>query len=204
MIQQAIIDQQIQKDVASLLEVYTEAETEIIKAIQGKNLWRDSERLQMLKQIQKIIEQLEIDSVNTTTPLFQKNYDEAQKIFDEALKEAQKLDPTIKPDAKKAFQKVSEKNVEFVVAGLAEITTSYIDEVRLLLNGAYWNISSSLNLVKKDIRKELIKEYGKAEITGKSRDKLSRELIAKLQKQGITGFKVPSDKTKSGDINICF
>jgi len=183
-------DAEVLSDTQLVAKIFQEAEFEIIQAIRGKNLWRDSDRVQMLRQIKSILTELEKETVLIVNPIVEKYYESGAKEVDEAVGKSG------------LFQLIDKTAVQFIVASLSEIKSEYQSEVRNMLSNAYTNIEKTLNQVKRELRTELTSQIATAQITGKSKTALSKNLIEKLENNGITGFVIPSENTKSGIINL--
>jgi Phage minor capsid protein 2 len=183
-------DEKLLSDVELIVKIFEDAEKEILKEIEGKNLWRDSDRVQMMKQIKGILVDLEKKSNSSAEPLISKYYNEATQQVDDIVGKSG------------VFQLIDKSAVEFVIASLPEIVSEHTTGVKNLLSGAYSQIESSLNIVKKELRQELISQVATSKIKGESRSKLVKKLELKLRERlekGVTGFIVP---TKTGVMNL--
>jgi hypothetical protein len=183
-------DAEVLSDTQMVAKIFQNAEVEIINAIRGKNLWRDADRVQMLKQIKVILTGLEQETVLATSPIVEKYYQSGVKDVDEAV------------GKRGLFQLIDKTAVQFIVTSLPELKSEYQSEVRNMLSNSYSNIEKTLNQVKRELRAELTSQIATAQITGKSKTALSKNLIDKLESNGITGFTIPSENTKNGVINL--
>ena len=185
----SFVEAELDSDTRLITNIFQSAELEIIDSIKGKNLWRDSDRLQMLKQIKTILKDCEAQSVSQIEPLIAQYYEKGGQSVEDIV------------GKKGVFQLIDKDALSFVVASLPEIQSGFQEEIRSLMSNSFSNIASSLNLVKKELRSDILGEIGKAQIIGKSRDKLAQELVNKLENDGITGFKIPDPTTNSGERN---
>jgi Phage minor capsid protein 2 len=183
----ALDETQLLKDVDLVGEIFAQAELDIKKAMDGKNLWRDGDRTNMLKQVHAILAELEVESLDKSVPLI------AQYHVDGATEAEKAIKNTIS-------RQIIDKNVvEYIVQSLPDIISTHKAEVRNLLNTTFSNLEANLNLVKKELRQELLTKIGSAQVTGKSRKSLESELVKRMQEMKMTAIKVP---TKNGEINL--
>lgn len=183
-------DTELLTDKRLIVAVFENAEKEILKEIEGKNLWRDADRRQMLARIKRILIELEKESGKVSTPIIEDYYNKSKDKVDEIVGKSG------------VFQTIDTASIEFVVASLPEIQGNYTAGIKNLLSGAYSQIETTLNLVKKELRQELITQIATSKIKGESKTKLAKKLIERLTDDKITGFTIPSTKTKSGTYNL--
>jgi Phage minor capsid protein 2 len=191
MIKEAIDEQKLSSDVELIIQLFRDSEAEIYRAMNGRNRWRDSERQQMLIKIKSILKELEKKTIDITTPLIEEYWNEGQNEVKKALAGT----------PSQTFQLIDKTVLEFIVTTQVEITSNFGAEVKALMGNTYSNIEKQLYRAKKELQAKLVSEIGKAQIEGKSRKKLERELVELLKSKNILGFSIPSEATKSGVIN---
>jgi hypothetical protein len=183
-------DEQLLTDVDLVTQIFEQAEIDIKKAMNGKNLWRDSDRAQMRTQVAKILKELEGGYIEDSVKLIEQYHGEGVVEADKAIKG---LDNTIER------QLIDKSIVEYIVQSLPDIISTHKAEVRNMLNTTFSTLEANLNLVKKELRQELLTKIGSAQVTGKSRKALETELVRRMQEIKMTAIKLP---TKNGEINL--
>jgi Phage minor capsid protein 2 len=184
-------EEKLISDVEFITKIFKNAEAEIFNAMDGTNLWRDEERLNMLLQVEQILGDLEKKALKEAVPML-------EAYHGEGITETDKL---LKVNPAKSFALIDKSVVDYIVMSLPEITASYKSEIRTLMTNVVANLETSLNQVKREVRADLVSRIGQAQITGKSRQALQRELVNKLRVEKLSGFKLPSKNTKSGLYN---
>ena len=173
----------------SLIEVYQNAEKEILGKLKYANLEKRNENLKALKQIREILTDL--------YPITEKELTkEAKKEYDLGSVETEKLLKDVKP----TFNLIDKKTSEFLISNLDDILNPALADVKNVLNSSYRNIEKTLSLVKRELRDELLVKVGEGQVLGTSRKTIARELVWQLEKNGITALTYQNKNNK--DINL--
>jgi Phage minor capsid protein 2 len=186
----ALDEEKLLTDVELVTQIFEQAEIDIKKAMNGKNLWRDSDRAQMRTQVTKILKELESGYITDSVKMIESYHTAGVREVDQALG---KVKDTV------AKQLIDKNIVEYIVQSLPDIVSTHKQEVRNMLNTTFSMLETNLNLVKKELGQELLTKIGTAQVTGKNRKSLERELVKRMQEKKLTAIKVP---TKNGEMNL--
>jgi uncharacterized protein YjgD (DUF1641 family) len=168
----------MEQAVSELVNIYDTAQAKILGTLKNADLFNSSTKPRTLQQIRSILLGLKPKTQGVIEEYTDLEWSSGISSVDSAMKGV---------NIGGGFN-VVDKNVFKLIAGLSEIKEGAVAELNTTLSNAYANIESTLSLVSKQVRRELISEIGNRAVIGEARTKIAKALIDKLEKNGITGL----------------